>query len=262
MEATHGVVLPEDLRRWVTTVGHDGAGPGYGLTDLRRDAAWQGAAVPFPGLDALRRRASREALAVSDPVIVDALGSRLGDDWLRRYEFLEELPWAEVDAELDRVIAETGHRPEPVHAGDRYFLPGAAITGVVLIAGMGCGGGLGIEVTGASRGRVWEIDGEGMIWDTAESFAELYEDWLDSNIADLAVVAELMESAATTAELQAQFAERRKPSGSRVLDLMVSIMSGPRPPELVGPPHGPDRWARRNLWYEATFQRWRRDHGC
>lgn len=68
-EVTHALILPEDYRLFLKTIGNGGPGPGYGMSEL---------SPPFP--ETIRNRRSIPADQVNHLVVIVALGCGMSWD--------------------------------------------------------------------------------------------------------------------------------------------------------------------------------------
>lgn len=131
-ESQHGILLPEDYRRFLTEFGNGGAGPFYGL-------------FPFGGDD-------------NGPWAVAGLVGDVGqpfphtESWNLDDEFWAREPQLDVglsDEETDRLMEEWDKLLVP-----RYWNP-SVVNGAIPICHLGCGIRQWLVVHGEQRGFVW-----------------------------------------------------------------------------------------------------------
>lgn len=161
-EERHCVVLPDDYRAFIMTLGNGGAGPSYGVFRLGEMDGGEG----------------------YDKWSVGDLAAR----------FPHETAW-----NLPRVafeppsFASDAQRQAWLIALEEQYLDTAHVAGAFPICHHGCGPRSWLVVSGAERGHVWhderdydagirphEIDGR------RATFVEWYEEWLDTSLRRLA----------------------------------------------------------------------------
>ena len=163
-ERRHGLELPEEYRRFITTVGNGGAGPGHGL-------------FPF-GYDDEGKWG--EFLPIGDP----GKPFPYQEKWNLDEEFWKDEPRCPDDMsfeEHDRLMAEWDARLEPV-----YWAP-SIMNGAIPICHQGCALRQWLVVNGEQRGNVWDdlrADNAGLrpvvgVADKPATFSDWYFTWLE-----------------------------------------------------------------------------------
>lgn len=141
--------------------------------------------------------------------------------------------------------------------GEDYFeVPHDEITGLAGIIGLGCGHEICIVTAGPLTGKIVEVSNDGYVIDAFDSLVDCYEDWLDEQLGTFEMVAELMASNVSLAQMYSQV--RQKYRQANVYDVIVSIADVKKPESLFGRPgqiriHG----ASQKPWYAKVLSNWR-----
>jgi hypothetical protein len=210
LERRYGVRLPDDYRAYLMQIGNGGCGPGYGLQrfgDERHLASRPNAIATGE----LRRVANTPQCAISVSIMVDETGREVDLFDLRFYHTIDRLQ-ADPDA-LGRPFpfVQSGFRwdedsDESAVVYEGVFEGGAG-DGILQLAHYGCGIFAFLVVAGEALGTVWVNDranGTGLghiadylpadyspedmlhggLWRKPgpHSFADWYEDWLDTSL--------------------------------------------------------------------------------
>jgi hypothetical protein len=165
-ETTHGINLPEELTKFLTTIGNGGAGPFYGLESLQD--------MLYVDLDYKQKN---KLLNPSEPFPHNR-------EWNLKFE--PSVNEEEDEAEYERQLE---------NFEQRYYDP-SFMNGTLAICNFGCAVSINLVVNGPEYGYIWTDDraSDGGIHPSMElgnkekvQFLDWYELWLDNSLNQLGI---------------------------------------------------------------------------
>ena len=142
---------------------------------------------------------------------------------------------------------------------DYFEAPREALAGLLAVIEHGCGHQSCLITSGPRTGRVVDVNWDGYVVETDQTLVDLYQKWLDDEIARFDAVKTLMGAGKSFREIQDQMIARfgAYDAGDRI----VSIADVRKPPALFG--EGGVRrvyGAIQFPWYDGILREWQRRH--
>lgn len=152
--------------------------------------------------------------------------------------------------------ARAGENGQANEADEYFEIERGELTGLITVIDEGCGHEMCLVTNGPRVGEVVSVSADSYVYETNRTLIQIYEQWVDRELAKFETVKELMDGGASLDEINQEVREKFESYDAE--DIIVSIADVEKPAELFGSGgsriyHG----ATQTPWYEKVLRDWR-----